>query len=131
MRKEILSLGEETLTLKSHETVCTRSDEITLQNQRDLGNFYNVVSGEQSSHTVEANKDGNSSSDTSAHVVAGSSFKDTFPQSLDRITERQTQLKTALSQGSQKKWMQWIPSWTRFCLYYFPIMVMMPKWGRS
>ena len=31
MRKEISSLGKETLTLKIHETVCTRSDEITLQ----------------------------------------------------------------------------------------------------
>ena len=31
MRKEILSPGEETLTIKSHEVVCARSDEITLQ----------------------------------------------------------------------------------------------------
>ena len=56
MRKEISSLGKETLTLKSHETVCARSDEITLQNQRDLGIFYNVISGEQSSHTVRPTK---------------------------------------------------------------------------
>ena len=41
LRKEILSLGEETLTLKSHEDVYVRSDEITLKQQRDLGVFPN------------------------------------------------------------------------------------------
>ena len=30
LRKEILSLGKDTPTLKSHEVVCVRSDEITL-----------------------------------------------------------------------------------------------------
>ena len=49
LRKEISSLGKETLTLKSHEDVCVRSDEITLKQQRDLGVFTNVVSGQQPS----------------------------------------------------------------------------------
>ena len=31
LRKEILSLGKETMTLKSHEAVCVRSDKITLK----------------------------------------------------------------------------------------------------
>ena len=34
LRKEILSLGKETLTLNSHKVVCERSDEITLKQHR-------------------------------------------------------------------------------------------------
>ena len=102
MRKEISSLGEENLTLKSHEAVWARSDEITLQKQRDLGVFYIVVSGEQSSHTTEASKNGNSSSDTSAEAAAGPSFKDTFPQSLERLTEKQTKLESCMSRLTGK-----------------------------
>ena len=55
-----------------------RRDEITSQKQRDLGVLYNVISGEQSSHTHETNKDGTSSSDTSANAAASPSFMDTF-----------------------------------------------------
>ena len=44
LRKEISSLGKETLTLKIHEIVCGRSDEITLKQQRDLGVFTDDVS---------------------------------------------------------------------------------------
>ena len=91
LRKEILSLGKETLTLKSHEAVCVRSDEITLQKQRDLGVLYNVVSGEQYSHTYETSTDGPSSSDPNATVAAGPSFMDTFPQSLDSLSEQAEQ----------------------------------------
>ena len=36
MRKEILSLSEHDLTLKSHDHVCVSSDEITLKQHRDL-----------------------------------------------------------------------------------------------
>ena len=46
MRKEILSLSEDTLALKSHEFVCVSSDEITLQEQRDLGCISNVILGD-------------------------------------------------------------------------------------
>ena len=63
MRKEILSLSEETLSIKTHEVVSANSDEITLQKQRDLGVLYNVVSGEQSSNSVDDSKDGISSSE--------------------------------------------------------------------
>ena len=34
------------------------------KNQRDLDALYNVISGEQSSHSTEDSTDGNSSSDT-------------------------------------------------------------------
>ena len=102
MRKEILSLGEETLDIKSHEAVCARSDEITLQKQRDLGVLYNVVSGEQTSHSTEDIKDGNSSSDTSAEAATGTSFKNTFPQSLESLTDRHTKLESAMSKLTKK-----------------------------
>ena len=88
MRKEILSLDEETLTIKSHEAVCARSDEITLQKHRDLGVLYNVVSGEHTSHSTEDSKYGHSSYDTSAKAAAHPSFKDKFPHSLESLTER-------------------------------------------
>ena len=52
LRKEISSLSKETLTLKSHEDECVRSDEITLKQQRDLGVFTNVVSGQQPSSST-------------------------------------------------------------------------------
>ena len=72
------------------------------KNQRDLGIFYNVVSGERSSHNVEAIKDGNSSSETSANATTGPSFKDTFPQSSERLTERPTKLESAMSRLTEK-----------------------------
>ena len=77
LRKEISSLGKETLTLKSHEDVCVRSDEITLKQQRDLGVFTNVVSGQQSSSSTAHSQDGTSSADKEA---AAPSFMDTLPK---------------------------------------------------
>ena len=59
--------------------MCARSDEITLQKQKDLGVFYNVFSCEQTSHSTEDSKYGHSSSNTSAEAAAGTSFKDKFP----------------------------------------------------
>ena len=52
LRKEISSLGKETLTLKSHEVVCVRSDGIILKQQRDLGVFTNDVSDQQPSSST-------------------------------------------------------------------------------
>ena len=46
MRKEILSLSEDTLDVKSHESVCVSSDEITLQEHKDLGCFSNIILGD-------------------------------------------------------------------------------------
>ena len=48
MRKEILSLSENSLALKSHDFMCVSSDEITLKEQRDLGFVSHIISGNQS-----------------------------------------------------------------------------------
>ena len=87
LRKEILSLSEKTLTIKSHEPVSTSSNEITLQKQRDLGVLYNVVSGEQSSNSVDDSKDGISTSDTSAEEAVGPSSEYKLPKSLQTRLE--------------------------------------------
>ena len=83
LRKEILSLGEEALTLKSHENVYVRSDEITLKQQRDLGVFTNYFSGQHHSSFTAQSQD-ESSSDI--QEAAAHSFMDTLPQSLDNLT---------------------------------------------
>ena len=89
LRKEISSLGKETLTLKSHEAVCVRSDEITLKQHRDLGVFTNDVSGQQPSCSPAHSQDG-SSSDT--REATAPSFMDNLPHSLENLTDRQTRL---------------------------------------
>ena len=89
LRKEILSLSEATLTLKSHEDVYERSDEITLKKQRDLGVFTNAFSGQQPSSSTAHNQD-ESSSDI--QEAATPSFMDTLPHSFDNLTDRQTRL---------------------------------------
>ena len=93
LRKEISSLGKETLTLKSHEDVCVRSDEITLKQQRDLGVFTNVVSGQQPSSSTAHSQDGTSSDDKEA---VAPSFMDTLPNSLDSLIDRQTRLESEM-----------------------------------
>ena len=85
LRKEILSLGKETLTLKSHEAECVRSDEITLKQQRDLGVFTNDVSGQQPSSSTAHSQDDSSSDHKEA---AAPSFMDTLPHSLESLTDR-------------------------------------------
>ena len=47
MRKEILSLSENSLALKSHDFICVSSDEITLKEHRDLGFVSHIISGNQ------------------------------------------------------------------------------------
>ena len=80
LRKEISSLGKETLTLKSHEAECVRSDEITLKQQRDLGVFTIMMFQVSSpSSSIAHNKDGTSSSSDHKEAAA-SSFMDTLPQ---------------------------------------------------
>ena len=79
LRKEISSLGKETLTLKSHEAVCVRSDEITLKQQRDLDVFTNDFSGQQPSSSTAHSEDDSSSDHQKA---AAPSFMDTLPSSL-------------------------------------------------
>ena len=89
------------------------------KNQRDIGVLYNVVSGEQTSHSTEDNKDGNSSSDTSAEAAASTSFKNKFPQSLESLTDRQTKARIFHVKAHRRRWRHWTPSWTKFYLYYF------------
>ena len=99
LRKEILSLGEETLTLKSHDNVYERSDEITLKQQRDLGVFTNAFSGQHPSSSTAHNQD-ESSSDI--QEAAAPSFMDTLPHSLDNLTDRQTRLKSEMAKLTAK-----------------------------
>ena len=99
LRKEILSLGEEALTLKSHENVYVRSDEITLKQQRDLGVFTNDFSGQQHSSSTAQSQD-ESSSDI--QEAAAHSFMDTLPQSLDNLTDRQTKLESEMAKLTDK-----------------------------
>ena len=94
LRKEISSLGKETLTIKSHEDVCVRSDEITLKQQRDLGVLYHVVTGQQSSSSTANSHDGTSSS--ADKEAAAPSFMATLPKSLDSLTDRQTRLESEM-----------------------------------
>ena len=99
LRKEIPSLGKETLTLKSHEYVCVRSDEITLKQQRDLGVFTNDFSGQQpSSSTAHIQEE--SSSDH--QETTAPSFMDTLPSSLDSLTARQTRLESDMAKLTAK-----------------------------
>ena len=93
LRKEISSLGKETLTLKSHEAVCVRSDEITLKQHRDLGVFTNDVSGQQPSSSTAHSQDGSSSDNKEA---AAPSFMDTLPNSLESLTDRQIRLESEM-----------------------------------
>ena len=99
LRKEIPSLGEETLTLKSHEDVCVRSDEITLKQQRDLGVFTNDFSGQQPSSSIAHSQDESSSDHQEA---AAPSFMDTLPSSLDSLTARQTMLESTMTKLTAK-----------------------------
>ena len=99
LRKEILSLGEETLTLKSHEDVYVRSDEITLKQQRDLGVFTNAFSGQQHSSSTAQSQD-ESSSDN--HEAAATSFMDTVPQSLEHLTDRHINLESDMAKLTDK-----------------------------
>ena len=99
MRKEIPSLGKETLTLKSHEAVCVRSDEITLKQQRDLGVFTNDFSGQQPSSSTAHSQDDSSSDHQEA---AAPSFMDTLPSSLDSLTARQTRIKSEMTKLTAK-----------------------------
>ena len=96
LRKEISSLGKETLTLKSHEAVCVRSDEITLKQQRDLGVFTNDFSGQQPSSSTAHSQDDSSSDHQEA---AAPSFMDTLPSSLESLTDRQTRLESEMGQA--------------------------------
>ena len=99
LRKEIPTLGEETLTLKSHEAVCVRSDEITLKQQRDLGVFTNDFSGQQHSSSAAHSQDDSSSDHQEA---AAPSFMDTLPSSLDSLTARQTRLESEMTKLTAK-----------------------------
>ena len=99
LRKEISSLGKETLTLKSHEAVCVRSDEITLKQQRDLGVFTNDFSGQQSSSSTTHSQDDSSSDHKEA---AAPSFMDTLPSSLESLTDRQTRLESEMAKLTTK-----------------------------
>ena len=94
LRKEILSLGEETLTLKSHKDVYVRSDEITLKQQRDLGVFTNDFSGQQHSSSTAQSQDKSSSDNQEA---AAPSFMDTLSHSLENLTNRQTKLESEMA----------------------------------
>ena len=82
MRKEIISHSEETMAIKSHETVSASSDEITLQKQRDLGVLTNVVTSEQFSNSADDQKDGISKSYTSAKEAVGPSSEYKLPKSF-------------------------------------------------
>ena len=99
LRKEILSLGKETLTLKSHEDVYVRSDEITLKQQRDLGVFTNAFSGQQPSSSTAHNQDESSSDNQEA---AAPSFMDTLPHSLENMTDRQIRLESEMAKLTTK-----------------------------
>ena len=99
LRKEILSLGKETLTLKSHEDVYVRSDEITLKQQRDLGVFTNAFSGQQHSSSTAQSQDESSSDNQEA---AAPSFMDTLPHSLENLTDRQTKLESEMAKLTAK-----------------------------
>ena len=99
LRKEILSLGKETLTLKSHEDVNVRSDEITLKQQRDLGVFTNAFSGQQPSSSTPHNQD-ESSSDN--HEATAPSFMDTLLHSLDTLTDRRSRLESEMAKLTAK-----------------------------
>ena len=96
MRKEISSLGKKTLTIKSHEDVCVRSDEITLKQQRDLGVLCHVVTGQQSSGSIDNSHDGTSSFSSADKEAAAPSFMATLPKSLDSLTDRQTRLESEM-----------------------------------
>ena len=85
VRKEISSLGKETLTLKIHEAVCVRSDEITLKQKRDLGVFTNDFSGQQPSSSTAHSQDDFSSDHQEA---VAPSFMDTLPSTLESLTDR-------------------------------------------
>ena len=99
MRKEILSLGEETLTLKSHENVYVRSDEITLKQQRDIGVFTNAFSGQQPSSSTAQSQDESSSDNQEA---AAPSFMDTLPHSLENLADRHTRLESEMAKLTAK-----------------------------
>ena len=99
LRKEIPSLGEETLTLKSHEDVCVRSNEITLKQQRDLGVFTNDFSGQQPPSSTAHSQD-ESSSDP--QETTAPSFMDTLPHSLDSLTARQTRIESDMAKLTAK-----------------------------
>ena len=99
LRKEILSLGKETLTLKSHEDVYVRSDEITLKQQRDLGVFTNAFSGQQPSSSIDQSQD-DSFSDNQED--AAPSFMDTLSHSLDNLTDIQTKLESEMEKLTAK-----------------------------
>ena len=99
LRKEILSLGKETLTLKSHEDVYVRSDEITLKQQRDLGVFTNAFSGQRPSSSTAHNQDESSSDNQEATAP---SFMDTLPHSLENLTDRQIRLESEMAKLTTK-----------------------------
>ena len=99
MRKEISSLGKETLTLKSHGVVCVRSDEITLKQQRYLCVFTNDFSGQQPSSSTAHSQDDSSSNHQEA---AAPSFMDTLPRTLESLTDRQTRLEFEMAKLTTK-----------------------------
>ena len=99
LRKEILSLGKETLTLKSHEDEYVRSDEITLKQRRDLGVFTNAFSGQQPSSFTAHIQDESSPDNQEA---AAPSFMDTLPHSLENLTDRQIRLESDMAKLTAK-----------------------------
>ena len=99
LRKEILSLGKATLTLKSHEDVYVRSDEITLKQQRNLGVFTNAFSGQQPSSFTAQSQDDSFSDNQEA---AAPTFMDTLPHSLDNLTYSQTKLESEMAKLTAK-----------------------------
>ena len=99
LRKEILSLGKKTLTLKIHEDEYVRSDENTLKQQRDLGVFTNAFSGQQPSSSTAHNQDESSSDNQEA---AAPSFMDTLPHSLENLADRQIRLESDMEKLTVK-----------------------------